>query len=168
MSVILIVHLIYKVLRDFPESVHSLLGPYRARRHGAEQVHTTGVQNSDDGRVFTAEWWITMSVILNRTPSVQGATGLPRMRSYTACGRRTASAAMVLYQNSLDSRVFTAEGWITMSVILNCISGVKGAAGLPRMCTKPVGDVQPWSCTAPYSGCTKIPLTAECSTARGE
>ena len=36
-------------------------------------------KNSVYGRMLTAEWLITMSIILNRTPSVQGATGLPRM-----------------------------------------------------------------------------------------
>ena len=43
-------------------------------------IHTCRTdENSVYGRMLTAEWLITMSVILNRTPSVQGATGLPRM-----------------------------------------------------------------------------------------
>ena len=36
-------------------------------------------ENSVYGRVFTAEWCIVMRVIPRRIPSVQGATGLPRM-----------------------------------------------------------------------------------------
>ena len=38
-------------------------------------------ENSVSGRVITPEWCITMRVVPSRTPSVQGATGLPRMRT---------------------------------------------------------------------------------------
>ena len=37
-------------------------------------------EHSVGGRLFTAEWWIIITVIPRRTPCVQGATGLPRMR----------------------------------------------------------------------------------------
>ena len=39
-----IVHQVYKALRDFPVCVHSLLETYRVRRHIAVQIHTVGVQ----------------------------------------------------------------------------------------------------------------------------
>ena len=77
---------------------------------------------------------------------------------------------MVLYENSIHSRVFTAKWWITMSVILYSTPSEQGATGLPRMCTQPVGDVrgmQPWTFTAPHSGCTKVPLAAEYSPPSG-
>ena len=105
-----------KALRDFPGCVHSLWETYGL----AAMVLYRSVQlvdeSSVDGRVFTAEWWITMSVIPSRTPSVQGTTEVP------------------------------------------------------RMCTQAVGDVRgppPFSCTGPYSGCTEIPLIAECSPLSG-
>ena len=41
----------------------------------AQRVYKSAV----GGRVFTAEWWITMRVVPSRKPSVQGATGLARM-----------------------------------------------------------------------------------------
>ena len=44
MSMILIVHLVYKALRDFPDCVHSLWETYWASRHGSSQVYTAGVQ----------------------------------------------------------------------------------------------------------------------------
>ena len=71
-----------------------------------------------------------------------------------------------VYKNSVDGIVFTAEFFITMSVNLNRTLSVQGAAGLPNMCTKPVGDVwvvPQWSCTAPYSTCLKVLLAADCS-----
>ena len=58
-----------------------------------------------------------------------------------------------------------------MRVILNRTPSIPGATKLPKMCAKPVGDVQiapPWICTSPYNGCTKIPLTSEYSTPSGE
>ena len=64
-----------------------------------------------------------------------------------------------VYESFVGGRVFTAECWITMSVILNLTPSVQGATGLPRMCTLSVGDVRgplPFSCTGPYSGCTKF------------
>ena len=73
-----------------------------------------------------------------------------------------------LYKNSVDGRLFIAKWWITMSVILDRTPSIQRAAALPRKCTKPVEDVRLWSCTAPYSGCTKILLLAECSMANGE
>ena len=117
-----------------------------------------------------------MSIMLNRTPSAQGATGLPRIRTQPI--GRTGPASMELYssaqrvyQSSIGGRVFTAQSCTAMRVLPSRTPSVQGSAGLPTMCTKPVGDVRvapPWSCTAPYSGCTKIPLTEECSTASGE
>ena len=97
---------------------------------------------------------------------------------YTSYGRRTGPVTKELhrsvqqvYENSVDGRVFTAEWWITISTILNRTPSVQGATGLPRMCTQLVGDVRvvpPWSCTAPHSGCTKVPLVAECLPPSGE
>ena len=58
-----------------------------------------------------------------------------------------------------------------MSIIMNRTSSIQGATRLPRMCGQPLGDVRvvpPCSCTAVYSGCTKIPLIAEYLTASGE
>ena len=77
----------------------------------------------------------------------------------TVCGTHTGPVAMVLYENSVDSRVFIAEWWITLRVILNRLPSVQGTMGLPRMLTQIVGDVQgppPCSCTGMYSVCTKI------------
>ena len=142
-------------------------------------------ENSVDGRVFTVKWCITMRVILNHTPSIQGTMGLPRMCTQPVGDVRvvppwscTGCAAMELYSyvqrvydNSVDGSVFTAEWCITMRVIPSRTPSVQGATGLYRMCTQPVGDVRgppPWSCTSPYSLCTKIPLMAECLTASSE
>ena len=69
-----------------------------------------------------------------------------------------------MYKNSVEVRVFTAEWWISMSVILNRTPSVQGGAGISTTCTKSVGDVQgppPCSFTAPHSGCTKVLLAAE-------
>ena len=75
------------------------------------------------------------------------------------------------YKNSVDGRVYFAECWIIMSVILNHKLGVQGAMGIPRMCAQPVGNIQSslvCSCTGPYRMCTKILWTAECSMISGE
>ena len=48
---------------------------------------------------------------------------------------------------------------------------VQGAMGLPRMCTEPMAEVRSlplWSCTDPYSGCTKMPFARESSSWIGE
>ena len=50
-----------------------------------------------------------------------------------------------------------------MRVVPSCTPSEQGTAGLPRMCTLPVGDVRgppPWSFTAPHCDCTKVPLVA--------
>ena len=57
-----------------------------------------------------------------------------------------------------------------MRVIPNRKPIVQGAIGLPRMCTKPVGDISgppPRCLTDPYSRYTKIPLMAEYSPPSG-
>ena len=73
-----------------------------------------------------------MSVILNRTPSVQGATGLPRMGTLHVA---TYGDIQQVYKYSVHVRELIAKWWISMSVILNVTAGVQGATGIPRICT---------------------------------
>ena len=75
-----------------------------------------------------------------------------------------------VYEKSVDGRVFTAEWRIAVRVVLSHTPSVQGATRLPWMSTLPVCDVRgplPFSCTDPYSGCTKILLTTECAPPSG-
>ena len=114
-----------------------------------------------------------MSIIRNRIPSVLDTMGFSQI-VYTAYGRRTASTVRDLYrsvhwvyENSIGGKVITATWWIAISVIQSSKPTEQGDTGLPRFCTQPLADLRHPPpgiiATAPYSGCTKIPLAAECS-----
>ena len=102
-------------------------------------------ENSVDFRVFNAEWWITMSIIVNRTPSVQGAMLLPIMRTQPVGdiqGQPSWSiTAHTVYKSSVGGRVFNPEWYISMRVVPSRKPSVQGTTGLSRVCTKAVGDV---------------------------
>ena len=92
------------------------------------------------------------------------------MELYRSIAMELYRSVQHVYENSIDGRVFTAEIWITMSVILNCTPSEQGATGLPRMRTQPVGDVRgqpPCGFTAPHSGSIKVPMAAECTPPSG-
>ena len=83
-------------------------------------------------------------------------------------------AAMELYTSAQRVYKKTVGGNVHCPLVHchegHCTPSVQGTAGLPSMCTQLVGDVQgapPYSCTDPYSGCTKIALIAESSPLSG-
>ena len=79
MWVFWILHLVYKAVRDLPGYVHSRWHLFGARDPGAVQNCTAGVrkcrlhQSAPHGLV---NWHVSCS---NRTPSVRGAMGPPRL-----------------------------------------------------------------------------------------
>ena len=98
--------------------------------------------------------------------------------AYVAYGSRTASAVRELYRpiqqvykDAVYAKVFSMGWGAAIRVARNRIPRARDSKGPPSLCTQTVAAIWhpwPWSCTDPYSGCTKMPLTPGCLPSGGE